>query len=62
MEQSPQDILRTITCTHCQKRQTVRTRIQPGVRLIRPQSVKCVSCENDFEVVVPDEIVSGPYK
>lgn len=62
MEQSPDHILRTITCTHCQEKQTVRTLVQPGVRFIRPQTVKCVSCENHFEVVLPDEIVGGPYK
>lgn len=54
-------ILMPVICTHCQQKQTVQMRARSEFHAMYPQSVKCVKCENSFEVTIPDEILGGPF-
>jgi len=50
-----------ISCPHCQVKQVVRVRARTGFAQMAQQAVVCVKCQREFNVTVPDEIVSGPF-
>jgi transcription elongation factor Elf1 len=50
-----------ITCTHCNQAQVVQVRARTGFAQVNPQTVRCVKCKQDFDTVVPDDIVGGPF-
>ena len=51
----------TISCNHCQQEQIVHTRARTGRWQMAHQLVKCVKCERDFDVMIPDAIIAGPF-
>lgn len=51
----------TVACSHCQQEQVVHTRTRGGIWSLVRQSVKCLKCEQEFEVTVPDSIIGGPF-
>jgi transcription elongation factor Elf1 len=51
----------TVSCTRCQQELVVQMRARSGFRSINLQSVKCTKCENTFGVLIPDEILGGPF-
>jgi hypothetical protein len=54
-------VLMPVICTHCQQKQIVQMRARSEFHTIHPQSVDCVKCENSFDVMIPDEIIGGPF-
>jgi hypothetical protein len=50
-----------ISCPHCQQKQVIQVRATIGFAQMGDQSVQCVKCEKAFDVMVPDQIVGGPF-
>jgi transcription elongation factor Elf1 len=50
-----------ISCLHCQQEQVVHTQARTGFWQMAHQSVKCVKCEQYFDVMIPDAITAGPF-
>jgi transcription elongation factor Elf1 len=50
-----------ITCPQCRQEQVVHVRTRPGFAQMSGQTVRCGECERVFEVMVPDQIVGGPF-
>ena len=51
----------TISCTLCNQEQIVHIKAQTGTWSTAHQKVKCVKCEQCFDVMLPDVIVAGPF-
>ena len=51
----------TISCVHCKQEQVVHTQARTGFWQMAHQSVKCVKCEQYFDVMIPDAITAGPF-
>jgi len=51
----------TIFCCHCQLEQIVHMRARTGCWQMAHQSVKCLTCGQYFDVMIPDAIVAGPF-
>jgi hypothetical protein len=51
----------TVSCGHCQQEQVVQMLARTGFWLMAHQSVKCLKCAQEFEVMVPDAIIGGPF-
>jgi ribosomal protein S27E len=49
----------TVSCSHCQQEQVVHT--QARIWSLAHESVKCLKCEQEFQVTVSDAIVGGPF-
>jgi hypothetical protein len=51
-----------VKCIHCGQAQIVKMRVRPGVLLaLGPQRLECLNCKTMFDVVIPDQIIGGPY-
>jgi transcription elongation factor Elf1 len=57
----PTDIPMTISCDHCLQEQVVHMQAKTGFWQMAHQSVKCLKCEQYFDVMIPDAIVAGPF-
>jgi hypothetical protein len=51
----------TVSCHHCQQEQVVHVQSRTGFWSMAHQSVKCLKCERQFDVMVPDAIIDGPF-
>jgi transcription elongation factor Elf1 len=51
----------TVSCSHCQQEQVVHTQAYGGIWSMAHQFVKCLKCEQEFAVMVPDAIIGGPF-
>jgi hypothetical protein len=51
----------TISCDHCLQEQIVHMQAKTGFWQMAPQSVKCLRCQKDFDVMIPDAIIAGPF-
>jgi hypothetical protein len=51
----------TVSCGHCKYEQVVQILARSGFWLRVPQSVKCLKCGQEFEVILPDAIIGGPF-
>jgi ribosomal protein S27E len=51
----------TVSCGHCQEEQVVPVQACTGSWSMAHQSVKCLKCEKDFEVMLADAIIVGPF-
>jgi hypothetical protein len=49
----------TVSCSHCQQEQVVHT--QARIWSLAHESVKCLKCEQEFQVTVSDAIAGGPF-
>jgi hypothetical protein len=58
---TPPEVLRSVTCTRCHETQIVRTNGEFGIRFMHTQPVQCIRCTGMFNVILPYEIVGGPY-
>ena len=61
LQMKPSYIPMTISCDHCLQQQVVHMQAKTGFWQMAHQSVKCVRCEKNFEVMIPDAIVAGPF-
>ena len=51
----------TVSCGRCKQEQVVRILARSGFWLRVRQSVKCLKCGQEFEVMLPDAIIGGPF-
>ena len=51
----------TVSCGHCNQEQVVQILARSGFWLRVRQSVKCLNCGQEFEVILPDAIIGGPF-
>jgi transcription elongation factor Elf1 len=51
----------TVSCGRCQQEQVVQILARSGFCLRVRQSVKCLKCGQEFEVMLPDAIIGGPF-
>lgn len=54
-------VIMTVECTHCKTKQNVKVNARPGFGQMGNQSIPCVNCKREFDVMVPDKIVGGPF-
>ena len=55
------DVVMTISCPHCEQRQIVQVRARAGFPQMDDQTIKCVKCDKDFNVMLPNQIADGPF-
>jgi hypothetical protein len=51
----------TVSCIHCKQDQIVHVQPGGGCWSKAHQWVLCVNCKREFEVMVPDAIIAGPF-
>ena len=51
----------TVSCGRCKQEQVVQILARTGFWLRARQSVKCLKCSREFEVMLPDAIIGGPF-
>lgn len=51
----------TVPCSHCEQEQVVHIRARTGSWSMAHQSVKCVTCDQYFHVMISDAIIAGPF-
>ena len=51
----------TVSCGRCKQEQVVQILARTGFWLRARQSVKCLKCNREFEVMLPDAIIGGPF-
>jgi hypothetical protein len=51
----------TIFCDHCKQEQVVHMQARTGFWQMAHQSVKCLTCCQYFDVMIPDAIIAGPF-
>jgi hypothetical protein len=54
-------VVMTVKCSNCSKPQVVQVRARLGFAGYGPQTIQCVECEHDFDTMVPDQILGGPF-
>jgi RNase P subunit RPR2 len=50
-----------VTCSHCQQEQFVHIQAGTGFWSMAHQSVKCFTCRQCFDVMLPAVIIAGPF-
>ena len=51
----------TVSCIHCKQVQTVHVQPRGGCWSTAHQWLICLKCKQEFEVMVPDAIIAGPF-
>jgi hypothetical protein len=51
----------TVSCGRCKQEQVVQILARSGFWLRVRQSVKCLKCGQEFEVMLPDALIGGPF-
>lgn len=51
----------TVHCSHCQQAQVVHMQAGGGFWSTAHQWMKCLKCKQEFEVMLPDAIIAGPF-
>jgi hypothetical protein len=54
-------IVMTVECPCCKTKQKVHVAASPGGAQMGDQAIPCIKCEKDFDVMVPDKILRGPF-
>jgi hypothetical protein len=49
-----------VECSNCHAEQVVQVRARFGAGQYGPQMIECVACKQEFDVLVPDQILAGP--
>jgi DNA-directed RNA polymerase subunit M/transcription elongation factor TFIIS len=50
----------TVECQHCKAKQKVLVVVRARSAQMGKQTIVCIKCKENFEVMVPDRIVGGP--
>jgi len=50
-----------VVCSKCNEKQVVHIRSIAGLAQIADQKVECLKCREIFLVMVPNEIIAGPF-
>ena len=54
-------VVMTAECRHCKTKQTVHVAARTGVGMIGNQTIRCINCDHQFDAMLPDKIVGGPF-
>jgi hypothetical protein len=54
-------VVMMVECQHCKAKQKVHVAVRAGFAQMGSQTIPCIKCEKDFDVMVPDKIVGGPF-
>jgi hypothetical protein len=55
-------VVMTLKCPQCDARQIVKVGSRTGFGQIGPQTITCLLCEKGFDALLPDRIISGPFR
>jgi hypothetical protein len=50
-----------VYCQHCKQKQIVHVFVRAGRSPMNNQTVNCIKCKKEFEVLVSDPIIGGPF-
>jgi hypothetical protein len=50
-----------IVCPKCKEKQVVHISARTGFKQMGHQEVECLKCHEVFVVMVPDQIIAGPF-
>ena len=50
-----------VYCQHCKLKQIVHVFVRLGRSPMNNQTVKCITCKKEFDVLVSDPIIGGPF-
>ena len=54
-------VVMAVLCSHCKEKQVVHVRDRASFAGEGLHTVECLKCHKGFDVLVPDEIVAGPF-
>ena len=54
-------VVMTVECQHCKTKQKVHIAASTDGAQMGSQTIPCIKCEKDFDVMVPDKIIRGPF-
>jgi hypothetical protein len=54
-------VVMTIECPDCKEKQKVHVAVNLGPGQMPNQYVFCINCDSEFDVMLPDKIVGGPF-
>jgi transposase-like protein len=50
-----------VYCQHCKQKQIVHVFVRTGRSAMNHQTVNCTTCKKEFDVLVSDPIIGGPF-
>jgi transposase-like protein len=50
-----------VYCQHCKRKQIIHVFVRAGRSPMNNQTVTCIACKKDFDVLVADPIIGGPF-
>ena len=54
-------IVMTVECLRCKTKQKIHVAARSRFAQMGSQTIPCIKCEKDFDVMVPDKILRGPF-
>ena len=54
-------VVMTVECQRCKTKQKVHIAASTDGTQVGNQTIPCIKCEKDFDVMVPDKIIRGPF-
>ena len=48
-------VVMTVECQHCKTKQAIHVAAKPGFAQMANQTISCINCRKDFDVMVPDK-------
>jgi len=51
-----------VCCPHCKQKQIVHVFVRLGRNPMNNQTVNCMTCKKEFDVLVSDPIIGGPFR
>jgi hypothetical protein len=54
-------IVMTVECQHCNTKQKVHIAASTDGAQMSDQTIRCIKCDKDFDAMVPDKILRGPF-
>jgi hypothetical protein len=55
-------VVMTLKCPHCDAKQIVKVAAPTDFGQIGPQTITCLQCDKGFDALLPDRIISGPFR
>jgi phage FluMu protein Com len=54
-------VVMTVECPRCKTKQKVHVAARTGGAQMGDQTIRCIKCDKDFDVMVTDKILRGPF-
>jgi DNA-directed RNA polymerase subunit M/transcription elongation factor TFIIS len=52
----------SLECPRCHTKQAAYVKPQHGFdQMSNPQMVVCAGCHNEFQILIPDRVIDGPF-